>query len=101
MQDQSQLSESKATRWFWFLFLGGFGLYSIVCFMESRAAHYVLSASGFLCMALFAYKNPVSFFKPLWSQIKQSRKNTSGTELLGAIGVALVVTAMVWRWYAP
>ncbi|WP_157745262.1 hypothetical protein [Luteimonas chenhongjianii] len=101
METQTQLTDSKASRWVWLLFFGAISVYFFASFAANRSPHYALSAFGFLCLGLNAYKNPVSFSGPLWPQVKGPHKTARGFELLGLIGAALAFIGAVWRWYTP
>ena len=101
METQPQLTDSRASRWVWLLFLGAISVYFFASFAVDRSSHYILSAFGFLCIALHAYKHPVSFSRPLWPQLKEPHKTVRSFELLGLVGVVLAIIGAVLRWYAP
>ncbi len=101
MEDISHVSKSKAGRWVWLLFFLALSIYFFASFARERAAYYALSAFGFLCMGLHAYKYPISFSKPLWPQIRGPHQTARKSELLGIIGIVLAITGAAWRWYAP
>jgi hypothetical protein len=95
----SRTSSSKATNWVW---LAGFFLlaaYSLASCIQAPAPHYALSAFGFFCMGLYAFKQPVSFTGTLWPRAKERR--ASAVDLLGVVGVVVASAGAVWRWYTP
>jgi hypothetical protein len=62
-----------------------------------------LAAVGFFWLAIYFFKHPVVLSKSLWQQLKQPYQSTSiwRTDLMGILGVTLVIAGVVWHWLAP
>lgn len=97
----SQTSSAKATSWVWLIGFFLLAAYYLASCIRAPAPHYALSAFGFFCMGLHAFKRPVSFTGPLWPQAKAPLSSALTVDILGVVGVALAVAGAIWRWYAP
>ena len=101
MDSQSQHAESKASKWVWLAFLLGLSVYFLFEWRRDHSFAYIFVALGFFQLAMYAFKYPIIFSKPLLPQLKTLHRDSRGVEVAGFVGVLLVVVGVIWRWYAP